>query len=208
MNNISNFSTSLVLFLQRCVFVPFTPVAFIKWGLTLWPKLIPYAIVPSFLGNCVIYLYWLLDWKLTSLSHVTFAGYVRRDSCWFTVCYILFEQIETEVRLKVSFWPASWDFIYQNFDCSLLKKEFPCNCLLAYSYCVMNDDELFLCISLIVANELSVLFVWLEITILFEEAIYNSCFLTPFFLLISGTTIWMICLPWTLNYIVILFFWR
>jgi hypothetical protein len=112
MNNISNFSTSLVLFLQRYVFVPFNPVAFIKWGLTLWPKLIPYAIMPSFLGNCVIYLYWLLDWKLTSLSHVTFAGYVRRDSCWFTVCYILFEQIETEVRLEVSFWPASCGFIY------------------------------------------------------------------------------------------------
>lgn len=54
-----------------------------------------------FLDRCNFYLHSLS--KLTSLSQITFAGYVWRDSSWFTICYILFEQVETEVRVKVSF---------------------------------------------------------------------------------------------------------
>jgi hypothetical protein len=98
----------LVLFLQRYAFALFLPCHFNKVGpCIVWPKLLLYALVPFF---WVFFSY--IDCNWTSLSHVTFAGYVRRDSCWFTICYILFEQIETEVRIKVSFWPASWSSFY------------------------------------------------------------------------------------------------
>lgn len=133
MNNISNFSTFLVLFLQRYVFVSFTPFSLLLSGVLHSDQIYYHMLfclfhhtvdwsASFFLVKCFRYLYWFLDWNWTSISHVTFAGYVRRDSSWFTICYILFEQIETEVRPKVSFWPALWSsfiFKFRLFDAQI-----------------------------------------------------------------------------------------